>query len=290
LTALLSSSNNKDTDLRPTFETGAMLLTFVTFGKCLEAYAKGKTASALQTLMELQPTLATRAIMSHEQEKDPLINLHSLTSEEVDLSEVTVGDYLLVLPGARIPTDGILVARDGAGKSSYVDEAALSGEPFPVGKSVGDVLYGSTVNQLSVLLVKVTATGGGTVLARIVRLIEEAQANKAPIQAQADAIASVFAPCVLALASLTFGVWFLWGTADDPIEERFFISLMTAIAVVCVVPVLWVWPLPVPSWWGLALARPMVCSSRAVPSLKKPTASTLSFSTRRAPSPPVVPS
>ena len=116
-----------------------------------------------------------------------------------------VGDILLVLPGGRIPADGKLVSMDSIGPGSghvdggdeasknggdgvsraYIDESAFSGEPFPVAKRLGDVVYGASVNQMSVILIRVTATGSATVLSRIVRLVDEAQGNKAPIQAQA---------------------------------------------------------------------------------------------------------
>ena len=216
--------------LTPTFETGAWLITFVTLGKYLEAYARGKTAGALQTLMELQPVSATRAILPSKV-LDELncqldgvlkskvdgeirhdlpgvlakIDLNSIPTEESDISEVRVGDYLVVLPGGRIPTDCILVAKEGRGKIksghvddnisslndsrgggyAYIDESAFSGEPFPVAKRPGDLVYGASVNQLSVVLVRVTATGEATALSRIVRLVDEAQGNRAPIQAQA---------------------------------------------------------------------------------------------------------
>ena len=213
--------------LTPTFETGAWLITFVTLGKYLEAYARGKTAGALQALMELQPARAAAAAVPADiadlraavegargtGDEAPAraalaaayagLDLHALRTEDRAIADVAVGDHLLVLPGGRIPTDGVLVAREGsgvairggsaaadagdaavAGGCAYVDESAFSGEPFPVAKRPGDVLYGATVNQLSVLLVRVTATGGKTALSRIVRLVDEAQGRRAPIQAQ----------------------------------------------------------------------------------------------------------
>ena len=219
--------------LEPTFATGAMLLTFVTLGKFLEAYAKGKTASALQTLMELQPNLAWRVIMSEDKVGDILSHdISSLQTEEVDAADIVVGDYIVVLPGSRIPSDGILVKVSGAAHA-YVDESALSGEPFPVCKQQGDQIVGSTVNQLSALLIHVTATGTNTVLAKIVRLMEEAQSRKAPIQAQADQIACIFAPTVLFLSLLTFLAWMIFNT-NVSAEERFFSAFMSAISVVVV--------------------------------------------------------
>jgi len=231
-----SDANMQIMKLKPTFETGAWLITFVTLGKYLEAYARGKTAGALQTLMELQPVSATRVIlpvdisneldnidnnessMDRDEQQTAIssifskVDLNSIPTEEKDISEVSSGDYLLVLPGGRIPADGILVARAGSsGKSiqqqtnysdhdlsslsksssnnnsgcAYIDESAFSGEPFPIAKRPGDSVYGASVNQLSIILIQVTATGSETVLSRIVKLVDEAQGNRAPIQAQA---------------------------------------------------------------------------------------------------------
>jgi len=230
-----SDTNMQIMKLKPTFETGAWLITFVTLGKYLEAYARGKTAGALQTLMELQPVSATRVIlpadisnelnnidnnessMDRDEERTAIsstfskVDLNSIPTEEKDISEINSGDYLLVLPGGRIPADGVLVARAGSsGKSTqqqtkysdhdlggssktssnnsgcaYIDESAFSGEPFPIAKRPGDSVYGASVNQLSIILIQVTATGSETVLSRIVKLVDEAQGNRAPIQAQA---------------------------------------------------------------------------------------------------------
>lgn len=257
-------------DLTPTFETGAWLITFVTLGKYLEAYARGKTAGALQTLMELQPVSATRAILPDDilkmmeevqssqefdagEKSDKItrifskVHVNSVPTEEKDISEIYVGDFLLVLPGGRIPTDGILVARDVNGKlkdadnnsnndgCAYIDESAFSGEPFPVAKRPGDSLYGASVNQLSTIVIQVTAIGSETVLSRIVRLVDEAQGNRAPIQAHADRIASIFAPCVMMLAVITFTCWSVFlDPSSGSIEERFVTALMSAISVVVV--------------------------------------------------------
>jgi len=254
-------------DLTPTFETGAWLITFVTLGKYLEAYARGKTAGALQTLMELQPVSATRAIlpddvlrmmkevqsseeMDAEEKNDNItkifskVHVNSLPTEEKDISEIRIGDFLLVLPGGRIPTDGMLVAREGTSKidaadnndgCAYIDESAFSGEPFPVAKRPGDSLYGASVNQLSVILIQVTAIGSETVLSRIVRLVDEAQGNRAPIQAHADRIASIFAPCVMMLAVVTFVCWVVFlDSSSGSLEERYVTALMSAISVVVV--------------------------------------------------------
>ena len=245
--SMISDTISGGMNMHPTFETGAMLLTFVTLGKFLEAYAKGKTASALQTLMELQPVIATRctipeSFVETNDEKEGNggaiklsddVNINILAKEEIDIKDVQMGDFLLVIAGARLPTDGMIVYREGAGDHSYIDESALTGEPFPVPKAIGDNVYGSTVNQFSTLIIRVTATGGGTVLARIVRLIEEAQVNRAPIQAIADYVASIFAPIVITIATVTLICWLCLNDAED-VQQRWFVALMSSISVVVV--------------------------------------------------------
>lgn len=259
-----------DTTLEPTFGTGAMLLTFVTFGKFLEAYAKGKTSSALEALMKLQPqwasringglegwedstldaALATDVEDDRDQKPPQEIQWAALDTEEVDTSSVKVGEYVRVLPGARIPTDGVIVALSSSTTSpgeksldkpateapavAYIDESAFSGEPFPVPKSIGEHVYGSSVNQLTVLVIRVTATGSNSVLAKIVRLMEDAQRNKAPIQALADQIASIFAPAVMGLAVITFLLWVILDSNAESTQERVFLAFLSAISVVVV--------------------------------------------------------
>lgn len=243
---MLLFENSQKLSLEPTFMTGPMLLSFVTLGKFLESYAKGRTALALQRLMELQPLTAQKVIIDDNQKFDEKSDIASLQVVEVSISEIRVGDYLRVLPGARIPTDAKIVAiSSNNAKASvenlnqaFIDESALSGEPFPVPKSVGDVVVGSTVNQLSVLLIQVNAIGESTALSKIVRLMEEAQRHKAPIQAYADYIASIFAPCVIALALLTFAAWITLDNSHRGIpqtmQERFFVAFTSAISVIVI--------------------------------------------------------
>jgi len=247
---------NDSITMKPSFATGPMLLSFVTIGKFLECYATGKTASALQALMELQPSQATKVVAGDgsggkPKALDATTDIASLATEQVGLGHVRVGDYLVVQPGARIPTDAKVVAVSGSNNSNgsssssdysrkdskpqhaYVDESALSGEPFPVAKGIGDDVYGSTVNQLSSLLVRVEATGDSTVLAKIVRLMEDAQRNKAPIQAYADRIAQVFAPTVMVLSALTLTGWLFFNSSAHG-QERLFVAIMSAISVIVV--------------------------------------------------------
>lgn len=242
LVLLLSSSNT--TTLEPTFTTAAMLLSFVTLGKFLESHAKGKTTSALQTLMELQPLLAYRVkgMDANEiLENSATIDFASLEVEEVSMQDVRVGDVLRVLPGARIPTDGTVVAIPSSSSqnshlaqpTAFVDESALTGEPFPVPKHVHDTVTGSTVNQLDVLLLRADAIGEATALSRIVRLMERAQRNKAPIQAYADRVACLFAPAVLVLAGLTFVAWLACNNRVTA-QERFFMAFTSCISVIVI--------------------------------------------------------
>jgi Cu+-exporting ATPase len=229
--------------LEPTFETGAMLITFVTLGKYLEAYTKGKTASALRTLIESQPKIATRCnIPDSYIHKDPetgtvkLVNgtnINTMIRKEIDIEDVKVGDFLLVTARTCIPTDGVIVYREGSGDHSYIDESTLTGEPLAVPKTIGDSIYGSTFNQSSLLIIRVSKTGKATVLAGIVRLVEEAQLNHAPIQAIADDIASIFAPVIVSISTLTLFGWLLFNNVDD-MQERLFVALMSSISVAVV--------------------------------------------------------
>jgi P-type Cu+ transporter len=211
------------------FETGAMLFTFVTLGKFLESYAKGKTASALQMLMELQPNMALK-VTNMDSTLEGLVDVASLQTEAISANDVRVGDYLYVLPGSRIPADGILIASSDKALHAYVDESALSGEPFPVAKSIGGQVFGATINQLTTLVVRVTASGSSTVLAKIVQLMEQAQSQKAPIEAQADKVACIFAPTVMLLSLFTLVGWiFLYDHTD-----RWYLGIMSAISVIVV--------------------------------------------------------
>lgn len=187
------------------FAASGMLFLFVTFGKFLESYAKGKTVSAIGTLLALQPQ---EAVLVETEEPMPMdAEKYSPSQDEktrnISINLVQKGDILKILPGARIPTDGTIVFG-----TSCVDEAMITGESVPVQKSVGESLFGSTVNQNGVLYMRVTAISNENALAQIVSLVESAQMNKAPIQAYADRIASIFAPIVVFLALCTFVGWY----------------------------------------------------------------------------------
>jgi len=173
------------------FETAAYLITFVVLGKWLESKAKGKTSEAIKKLMGLQPKTA-RIVKGNE-------------TLDIPIDEVKRGDVVLVRPGEKIPVDGVILK----GRSS-IDESMLTGESIPVEKNVGDKVIGATINKHGSFEFQATNVGNETALAQIIRLIEEAQGSKAPIQAMADKISARFVPAVLILAALTFIVWYFF--------------------------------------------------------------------------------
>lgn len=170
------------------FEASAIIITLILFGKYLEAVAKGKTSGAIKKLMGLQAK--TARIIKNDEELD------------IDISDVTVGDIVVVRPGEKIPVDGEVI--DG---NSAVDESMISGESIPVEKAKGDTVIGSTINKNGTFKFKASKVGKDTVLAQIIKVVEEAQGSKAPIQHLADKVAGIFVPTVLAIAVLTFLVW-----------------------------------------------------------------------------------
>lgn len=172
------------------FETAAFLITFVVLGKWLEARAKGRTSDAIKKLMGLQPKTA-RVIRNGQ-------------TVDVPINEVVHGDIVVVRPGEKIPVDGNITKG-----SSAVDESMITGESLPVEKHVGDKVIGATMNKVGSFEFEATRVGSETALAQIIRLIEEAQGSKAPIQAFADRISSWFVPAVIGIAVLTFLVWYL---------------------------------------------------------------------------------
>jgi len=190
------------------FDTAALIITLIYLGKYLEAAAKGRTGEAIKALMGLQPR--TARVIRNGQERD------------LPIAQVVSGDMLLVRPGERVPVDGVVT-----GGESAVDEAMITGESLPVQKGQGDSVIGATVNGMGLLHVEATRVGRDTVLAGIVRLVEQAQGSKAPVQRLADRISGVFVPIVLVLATLTFLGWLLTGHA-------FAQALIPAIAVLVI--------------------------------------------------------
>lgn len=176
------------------YDTAVMIITLVLVGRLLEARAKGKASSAIQKLLELQP-LTARLIVDGEE-------------REVPLEEVVVGDTLAVRPGEKVPLDGVI--REGR---STLDESLLTGESLPVEKAPGDPVTGGTVNQTGAFRFEVTRVGKETTLSQIVKLVQEAQGSKAPVQRLVDKIAGVFVPVVVVVAGITLGVWVVFGAA-----------------------------------------------------------------------------
>lgn len=193
------------------FEIAALITGFILLGRYFEARAKGKASEAISRLLELG------AKMAHLVDADE-------STRDVPVESLKLDDVVLVKPGEKIPLDGLVLK----GESS-LDESMLTGESMPVGKKEGDTVFGATVNQQGALTVKVTALTGNTVLAQIVKLVENAQQQKAPIQKLVDKISSIFVPIVILVAVVTFGVWFLL-TGDATAS---FIPAVAVLVIAC---------------------------------------------------------
>ncbi|MGU3350205.1 heavy metal translocating P-type ATPase [Bacillus sp. M5A3_1b] len=178
------------------FETSAVLITLIILGKLFEAKAKGRSSEAIKKLMGLQAKTATV--------------VRDGTEIKILIEEVIAGDIVYVKPGEKIPVDGEIVE----GKSA-IDESMLTGESIPVDKTIGDGVIGSTINKNGFLKVKATKVGRDTALAQIIKVVEEAQGSKAPIQRVADQISGIFVPVVVVIAIITFAVWMLFVTPGD---------------------------------------------------------------------------
>jgi Cu+-exporting ATPase len=176
------------------YDTTALIVTLISLGKYLEARAKGQTGEAIRRLMGLRASIAH--VVRGGRERD------------LPIEQVLVGEELVVRPGEKVPTDGVVLA--GA---SSVDESMLTGESLPVEKSSGDAVIGATINQTGMLRVRATKVGGDTTLAGIIRMVEQAQGSKAPIQRLADTVAGIFVPAVLVIGLLTFVGWTIAGYA-----------------------------------------------------------------------------
>ncbi|MGW6084923.1 copper-exporting P-type ATPase CopA, partial [Bacillus subtilis] len=192
------------------YETSAILLTLILLGKLFETKAKGRSSDAIKKLMKLQAKTATVVRDGQEQ--------------IIPIDEVLVNDIVYVKPGERIPVDGEVVE----GRSA-VDESMITGESLPVDKNPGDSVTGSTVNANGFLKIKAVNVGKDTALSHIIKIVEEAQGSKAPIQRLADQISGIFVPIVLGIAVLTFLIWYLWAAPGDFAEA---ISKFIAVLVI----------------------------------------------------------
>ncbi len=180
------------------FESAAMILTLITVGKFLEARAKGQTGAAIRKLLGLRAKTA-RIVRGTGAEMEEI---------EAPVEDVLVGDIIIVRPGEKIPVDGVVIAGQ-----STVDESMLTGESLPVSKVEGDVVIGGAINKTGSFRFQATAVGKQTALAQIVKLVQDAQASRAPIQDLADKVSAVFVPAVIVLAGLVGFYWYFWGAA-----------------------------------------------------------------------------
>ncbi|MFC1841147.1 heavy metal translocating P-type ATPase, partial [Thermodesulfobacteriota bacterium] len=192
------------------FETSAVIITLIKLGKMLEARTKKKTGGAIKKLLMLRPETATL--------------LYEGVEKEVSISSINIGDMVIVHPGENIPVDGIVT--EGA---SSVDESMLTGEPFPVVKGAGDRVTGGTINTEGRLIFEATEVGKDTVLSKIVKMVQDAQGSRAPIQNIADRVAAIFVPSIIILALLTFIIW--WAAMGDFVPAM--IRLVAVLVIAC---------------------------------------------------------
>ena len=201
------------------YETAAVIITLIKLGKFLEARAKGRTSEAIKKLMGLRAKTA-RVVRAGQE-------------VEVPVDDVRVGDVVLVKPGEKIPVDGVVVE----GRSA-IDESMLTGESLPVEKKPGDPVIGATLNKLGMLKFEATKVGRETALAQIIKLVEDAQGSKAPIQKLADQVSAVFVPIVIVIALITFAGWYFFGptlpvNADINNFTRALINMVAVLVIAC---------------------------------------------------------
>ncbi len=194
------------------FDTSAFIIALILFGRMLEARARGRTSTAIRKLIGLRPK--TARVVKDGQEIEIPANL------------VQVGDMIIVRPGERIPVDGVVV--EGL---SAVDESMITGESLPVDKKPGDRVIGGTINRAGSFLFRAAQVGEETVLAQIIRLVQQAQGSKAPIQRLADKVAGIFVPTVMAIATFTFILWFILG--PEPRLTRALLNLVAVLIIAC---------------------------------------------------------
>jgi len=200
-------------------ETGAVIITLIRLGKFLEARAKGKTSEAIKKLLSLKAKTATLFKDGKE--------------FEVPVDEIAVGNILIVKPGEKVPVDGVVTEGFTA-----IDESMLTGESLPVEKKIGDQVIGSTLNKMGMIHFEATRVGKETALAQIVKLVEEAQGSKAPIQKLADQVSAVFVPIVILVAAVTFTVWYFFppgiaAAQGQDLLTRALINMVSVLVIAC---------------------------------------------------------
>ena len=196
------------------FESSAVLITLILLGKLFESKAKGKTSNAIKKLIELQPDTACLIIETPDESVE----------KKIKIDDIELNNILLVKPGEKIPVDGEVV--DG---TSHVDESMLTGESLPVSKNIGDKVFGATINSTGAFKIKAEKIGKNTALAKIIKMVEEAQGSKAPIQRFADKISLYFVPAVIAISVITFLAWFF---IDGNIASAL-ISAVSVLVIAC---------------------------------------------------------
>lgn len=194
------------------YEAAAVIVALILLGRFLEARAKGRTSAAIQRLVGLQAKTA-------RVRRDGAV-------VEIPIADVVAGDLIDVRPGERVPVDGEVTEGE-----SYVDESMISGEPVPVAKAAGAEVVGGTVNQTGAFTFRATAVGGQTVLAQIIRMVEQAQGSKLPIQAMVDKVTMWFVPAVMLAALLTFLVWLIWG--PSPALTFALVNAVSVLIIAC---------------------------------------------------------
>lgn len=197
------------------YDVTIIVITFIAFGKYLEARSKIKTGDAIEKLLNLQAKTA--------------LIIRDGKEMEISVNDVQHGDLIIVKPGAKIPVDGVIT--DG---SSFVDESMVTGEPMPVQKKTGDNVVSGTINTTGSFTFKATKVGSETLLAQIIKMVEDAQGSKAPIQALADKISSVFVPITLVIAFVTLGIWLALGTASLGFAQALSFGLVSFVGVLVI--------------------------------------------------------
>lgn len=195
------------------FEAAAVVIAFILLGKLLEEKAKGNTSTAIKKLMGLQP-------------KTVMVIQSDNTEKQVAIEDVNVGDIILVKPGEKIAVDGMVTSGN-----SYVDESMLSGEPVPVLKQEGEKVFAGTINQKGSFQFKAVKVGKETMLAQIIKTVQDAQGSKAPVQKLVDKIAGIFVPVVMSIAILTFVLWFILGGESGVV--RGLLAAVTVLVIAC---------------------------------------------------------
>ncbi|MBL7994552.1 copper-translocating P-type ATPase, partial [bacterium] len=194
------------------FESAAVIIAMILFGKTLEEGAKSRTSSAIKKLMGLQPK--TLRVIRNSQELEILID------------QVNIGEIIVIRPGEKIPVDGKIILG-----LSYVDESMITGEPIPVEKNIGSSVYTGTINQKGSFQIRAEKVGGETMLAQIIKMVQEAQGSKAPIQKLVDKVAGIFVPVVIVTALLAFFIWYFVG--PEPAFTRGMLAMITVLIIAC---------------------------------------------------------